>query len=147
MVTHCGHSLCLAAGFCRFFSCLVTHGEIGTTLIHTAKLTTGKTNMTGKQLLFENILPESLKPLSWCKLFQDWLCLGPDQVSSRTDIFCSCRPLYVHSKNEEMTGKMVFTRMILLCYLLYTLLLMPIAGSPLVSKKKEPWKISLMLSH
>lgn len=134
---HCGHSLCLAAGFCRFFSCLVTHGEIGTTLIHTSKLRTEKTNIRGKQLLFENILLESLKPLSWCKLFQVWLCPGPDQVNSRTDIFCSCRPLWVPSKDEEMKRKMVFTRMILLCYLLYTLLLMPIAQFHLWLQRKK----------
>lgn len=61
---HCGHSLSLAAGFCRFFSCLLTHGEIGTTLIHASKLTREKTNMREKQLLFRNNLLERLKPLS-----------------------------------------------------------------------------------
>lgn len=78
------------------------------------------------------ILP--LKPLSWCKLFQVLVCPSPDQVSSRTDIYCSYRPLWVHSKNEEMTRKMVFTRMLLLCNLLYTLL--PIAQFHLWFQRK-----------
>lgn len=90
--------------FCSLPIWLVTDGEISTALIHTSKQAKGKTNTGKNQLLFPKNLIGSVKPLSWCKLLQVWVCPNPDLVSSKIVILQSSMGFFRRRSEDEVNS-------------------------------------------
>lgn len=99
-----------------------------------------------KQLLSQNNLLEPLNPLSWCKLFQVWVCPSPDGVSSLSYFALTdfCRFIQRMKRLQDrwfLQG--------CFCSVIYFkhFLLMPIAQFHLWFQRKRIWKIFLPFSH